>query len=355
MVDDGNRARSSGAGARGQVARCHAARSEGVSGVVAVKLHLEHPGTQSRRIHRPLGLEAALISRAREVPGNAAERTRHAPGAQVEALHHRIGRPVPVTRQIERLTGEVGAERAGHVRDDIQSIEVATCVGRERPGWLPCRGPVEVTLDLHAERIGRTQRAERVDLRALEAAIDAEEADVVVADQRRATNVTHREMESVVDREHRASNLRVLGIDDEPGRQEAGRSGCGGSGAALHLDEGALHLAVRHADGLQHEWSQGHTGLDAGESEVDQVMLDLHPLDGEATGHRATHAADGEAHGAELLRDVPDHELQAALREQCRPHEHRGRRNRGEDDQNGKGEQQAAHAVAILIRASARS
>jgi len=88
---------------------------------------------------------------------------------------------------------------------------------------------------------------------------------------------------------------------------------------------------------------------------MDEIVLDLYPLDPQSRGHRAAHPADGEPYRADVLRDMPDDELQTALREQSRPQQYRGRRNRGDDDENGKGEQQPAHGMATWIRASARS
>src|SRR6516165_127447 len=184
------------------------------------------------------------------MPGDAAERSVHVPGIEVEALYHGIGSPMPVAGECERLPGEVGTERTRDMRDDVERVEIAARGTGYRPGRLPRRGPVEVCLDLHAERVGRTQRAEGVHVRVLEPALGAEEADVVLTDYRGAANVVGLEMEAVVDGQSRAADLGVFDVEDEPGRQEVGRSRSRGLGAAFHLDEGVLHLAVRHADGL---------------------------------------------------------------------------------------------------------
>ena len=53
-------------------------------------------------------------------------------------------------------------------------------------------------------------------------------------------------------------------------------------------------------------------------------------------------------YGPELLREVPEHELEPAAREQRRPHEHCRRGDGGDDDQDGEGEQQSAHWLASL-------
>ena len=59
--------------------------------------------------------------------------------------------------EVEQLTGEVGAERARRMRDDVEGVEVAHGVAVGGPGGLPGGMPVEVVLHRHAERIGRPQ------------------------------------------------------------------------------------------------------------------------------------------------------------------------------------------------------
>src|SRR5262249_19839341 len=136
------------------------------------------------------------------------------PGVHVEALHHRIGSPMPVAGECERLSGEVGTERTRNMRDDVECVEVAARTARQCPWRLPRRGPVEVRLDVHTERVGRAQRTESVYVCVLESAVGTVEADIAVADHRRRAQLVNLEMEAVVDREPDAANLSILAVDD---------------------------------------------------------------------------------------------------------------------------------------------
>src|SRR5205814_418496 len=170
------------------------------------------------------------------------------------------------------------------------------------------------------------------------------EADEVVTDDCCTADVGGLQTEAVGNGERRTRHPPLLGADDEPARHEDQWTGERGMSAALHLNEGAPHRAVTHADGLQYERHERHLTLDAFELQVHQVVIDLDALDAHALGHRAADADDVELHAAHAVRDVPDDELQAAGGVERRPDERR-RRHDGQDDcRAGEDQQQAAQA-----------
>ena len=329
----------------GEVAQLPVPGGQHALGVAAGELRLEQPGAQSGGVHRPVGTEARAVAAAGQVAGDAAERAAHAPGAQIEIPDHGIAHPVPLVGEIDRLAGEVGAERAVRVRHDVQDVEIAPGAAGHGPGGPSRRAPQEAPLDLQPQGIGGEQVADRADARlASQEPLGLKEADDVVTDDRGAADVGGLQTEAVGNGERRARHPPLLGADDEPARHEDQWTGERGMAAALHLNEGAPHRAVTHADGLQHEWHERYLALDAFELQVHQVVIDLDALDAQALGHRAADADDVELHARHAVRDVPDEELQPAVGVERRPDEGRRRHEGQGDGQAGEHEQQAARA-----------
>ena len=262
------------------MAQLHVPGAQHAIGVAAGELRLEHPGAQSGRIDGSVRAEARVVAGGGEVSGDAAERTAHAPGAQIEIPHHGIGRPVPLAGQVVQLPGDVGAERILDMCDDAEEVEIPPGAAGDHPGGLPGRAPAHAAFDLHAERIGGAQLADAADARLLsQHPVGLEEADDAVTQDRGALDAGGLQTKAVVDGERRTRHPPLLGADDEPARHEDQWTGERGMSAALHLNEGAPHRAVTHADGLQYERHERHLAFDAFELQVHQIVFDLDALD----------------------------------------------------------------------------
>jgi len=326
------------------------------------KLGIEHTGAQARRVERSVGGETVLVVGAGEMTADVPERRVRAEDGQIEILHGGIADEVPAVGEVEPLPGDVGAERARQVHDQVERVEVATRAAGERPVRLARRMPVEASLDFHAERIRRQQVSggAHVQLaRVAERAVRLEEADAAVADDRGAEQLMCFELKARVDPERCVLDARFLDVDHQPARQELRRlARRRRPRAALHLNQRTAYLAAVDADRLQQQRRERDASLDALEPHMHQVMIDLHALGDQAVRHRAAHAFDLEAHVAELLGHVPHHELQSCGRIQHPPQQRRRRHQRddhqgGGDDEQQTNEQPAAHGQTV--RASVRS
>ena len=322
MIHDGERPGGGGVGARGDVARLRVLRGEHVIGITAVEQHLEVPGAQPAWIQQPLGVEAVQVGRDRQAPGDAAERARDPPGAQLQVSYDGIADEVQMAGQIAQLPGDVGAERARGAGDDIEDVQIPACAAVDDVGGLPLRVPVDVGLDLKAERIGRQQLADGTHVRALQHAVRLEEVDAEAAHHGCPGEVGNLEPDAVVNAQGGALDARVIRADEQPARQKRRRRRRRRMHAALHLDLGALHGGGGGAHVLQQQRRQGYAPGDVGELQVHQFVVDLHALHVQSVRHRAAQAHDVQRHAPQSARQVAHDELGAARGVEPRPHEH---------------------------------
>src|ERR1700746_2000629 len=134
------------------------------------------------------------------MPGDAAERALDAPGVEVEVAYDGIAHPVELVGEVLHLAGDVGAERCLGVRYHVEGVQVAAHAPGRHPRRLSGRAPQHPPLDLEPDRVSGDEIADAIDAQlAPQQALPLEEADDVVADDRRARDAGDAQAKAVVD------------------------------------------------------------------------------------------------------------------------------------------------------------
>src|SRR3569833_1102958 len=127
--DNFDRAAAAGLGSGCQVARAHLARRQHMIMIEPVELSMERSDVQARWIRLSTATEAVRIAVQLGFAGNQAEHTTTAPDTDIEVMRNYIAQPVPMTRQVQCLTVEVGAKWRGRVDPQRQRGKIANgCV-----------------------------------------------------------------------------------------------------------------------------------------------------------------------------------------------------------------------------------
>ncbi len=145
----------------------------------------------------------------------------------------------------------------------LSAFEVTHRIALGRPGGLAGRVPVEVVLHRHAEWIGGMQHPVQAHPGPFQLAAEAEDADAVTAQHRGAVHLADRQPEAVVDSERGGAGVHLVGVDQQPARQEARRPRGRRVRASLDLDQRAADGDRRGTDGLQQQRRERHARLDS--------------------------------------------------------------------------------------------
>ncbi len=215
--------------------------------------------------------------------------------------------------------------------------------GGDRPRRLARRRPINFSIRVELYRVPGTQLADAREAQIAHLHRCREETDRVMAGHSRRQKVRRLQPGAVRHDQHRGSQVRSLGTDDEPARKKERREWLRRLGAPAYFDVGAANDRVARPYRLPQQRHQGNAAFDSFEAQMDALVVDFDPFSPNAVRDRSRHVDDVERNARDAMRDASHDELQPAFREYGEVDRCAGCGDRHENQQTGEHEQQAAH------------